>query len=327
MNFNNKEVPETRTAIGNIQRYTSSAAFGEVFTPSGDNKPTNLRISYVSNTAGKINTSTDDYNFSFGAITLPPGSVVKRFNSNKIEIAKSDEFSLINDFNLNIKNDSGKPKHYMIMYTLSFMVNSNVYLKSRIKLNNTSEKTTDSYLGSVAEIGVHNGKVFSLMPGDNKVEIEYKYDGESLSIADTTNNKYVQSIYAFSFPDDTIIHNFKLEKPVTLFTNGDWKPMGIDGKLNLSSKKTALIIYHINIKTSQKLFKARIKINTKFNKKSIILTDGLEYAYTQSYVVKVLKPGNYNLDIEYSSLSKNVFTPELAEVNNESVFLQVVLLD
>lgn len=326
MNFNNREIPETRTALANIKKYTSSAAFGEVFTPANDNK-TQMRISYVSNTPGMIKTDTDDYNFSFGAITLPPGTVVKRLNSDKIELAKSDEFSVINNFNLNIKNDSPNPKFYMIMYTLSFLVNSNVSFQSRIKINNQPEKTTDSYLGMLAEIGVHNGKVLSLPSGDNKVEIEYKYNGESISIADTTNNKFVQSIYGFEFPDTTVVHNFKLEKPLTLNTNGDWKPMGIEGKFNIGSKKTALIIYHLNIMTKQKLFKARIRINNKFNKKSVILTEGLEYAYAQAYVVKVLKPGSYSLDIEYSSLAQNTFTPELAEVNNESVFIQVVLMD
>jgi len=207
------------------------------------------------------------------------------------------------------------------------MANSNVSFQSRIKLNKQAEKTTDSYLGMVAEIGVHNGKVFSLPNGDNKVEVEYKYNGKSIAIEDTTNNKFVQSIYAFEFPEGTVVHNFKLEKPLTLNTNGDWKPMGIDGKFNLGSKKTALIIYHLNIMTKKKLFKARVRINNKFNKKSVILTEGLEYAYAQAYVLKVLKPGSYSLDIEYSSFAQNTFTPELAEVNNESVFMQVVLLD
>ena len=326
MNFNNREIPETRTAIANVQKYTSSGAFGEVFTPANENK-TQLRVSYISNTPGIIKTETEDYNFSFGALTLPPGLVVKRLNSNKIELSKSDEFSVINNFNLNIKNDSTNPKFYMIMYTLSFMANSNVSFQSRIKLNKQAEKTTDSYLGMVAEIGVHNGKVFSLPNGDNKVEVEYKYNGKSIAIEDTTNNKFVQSIYAFEFPEGTVVHNFKLEKPLTLNTNGDWKPMGIDGKFNLGSKKTALIIYHLNIMTKKKLFKARVRINNKFNKKSVILTEGLEYAYAQAYVLKVLKPGSYSLDIEYSSFAQNTFTPELAEVNNESVFMQVVLLD
>ena len=286
-----------------------------------------MRVSYVSNTGGLIKTDTDDYNFSFGAITLPPGSVVKRSNSNKIELAKSDEFGLINNFDLNIKNDSPNPRFYMIMYTLSFLVNSNVSFQSRMKLNGKSEKTTDAYLGMVAEIGVHNGKVFSLQGGDNKVELEYKYSGESISIADTTNNKFVQSIYAFEFPEGTIVHNFTLEKPLTLNTNNDWKPMGIEGKFNIGAKKTALIIYHVNIMTKKKLFKARVRINNKFNKKSVILTEGLEYAYAQAYVVKVLKPGSYTLDIEYNSQAVNTFTPELAEVNDESVYMQVVLLD
>jgi hypothetical protein len=326
MNFNNREIPETRHALANVQKYTSSAAFGEVFAPSGDNK-TQMRISYVSNTGGVIKTDTQDYNFSFGAITLPPGSVVKRFNSNKIELAKSDEFGVINDFNLNIKNDSPSPKFYMIMYTVSFLVNSNVSFQSRIRLNGQAEKSTDSYLGMVAEIGVHNGKVFSLPGGDHKVEVEYKYNGESISIADTTNNKFVQSIYAFEFPEGTVVHNFKLMKPLTLNTNGDWKPMGIDAKFNIAAKKTALIIYHLNIMTKQKLFKARVRINNKFNKKSVVLTEGLDYAYAQAYVVKVLRPGSYSLDLEYSSLAQNTFTPELAEVNSESVFMQVILLD
>jgi hypothetical protein len=326
MNFNSREVPETRHSLANIQRCTSSAAFGEVFSPNADHK-TQMRVSYVSNTGGSIKTDTDDYNFSFGAITLTPGSVVKRFNSNKIELARADEFGVITDFNLNIKNSAPNPKFYMIMYTFSFLVNSNVSFQTRMKLNGTVEKSTASYLGPVAEIGVHNGKVFALPSGDNKVELEYKYNGESISIADTTNNKFVQSMYAFEFPEGTVVHTFKLEKPLTLNTNGDWRPMGIDAKFNLGKKKTALIIYHINIVTKQKLFKARVRMNNKFNKKSVILTEGLDYSYAQAYVVKVLKAGSYTLDLEYNSLAPNTFTAELAEVNNESVFVQVVLMD
>lgn len=327
MNFNNREVAETRLALGNVRKYTNSGAFGEVFFPDPKSEDPTLKINYISSTPGLIKSDTDDYNFSFGAITLPPGSVYKRYNSDKLEIAKSEEFSTITDFKLNIKNETPKPRLYLVMYTMSFLVNCNVIFKSRLKVNDKSIKETNSYIGKVAEVGVHNGRVMTLPPGDNKIELEYKYSGDSLSLTDITNNKFVQSIYAFSFPSNTLVHNFGLEKPLVLNSNKDWKTMGIDGKFSIPDTKTALIIYHINIKTKGKLFKARVRINAQFNKKSMIITEGLDYAYAQAYVVKVLKSGSYTIDLEYNSTSDLTFVPELREANNESIFVQVILLN
>ncbi len=327
MNFDNKEIPETRTVIGNVQSYTSSGAFCEEYTPRSEKKNTQMRISYISTVPGLIKTNTEDYNFSFGAITIPSKGVFKRFDFNNIDLRISDKFSLIPDFNLNIKNDSTKPRLYMVMYSFSFSSRNDIVFESKMMVNKNPENSTVTNLGSVTEVGVHNGRVFSLPPGDNKIEIQYKYSGESLSISNTDNDNFVQSIYGFGFPEDTVIHNFKLEKSLNLNTNKEWKAMGIDGKFDIAIKKTALIICHINIMTKGKLFKARIRINNKFNKKSVILTEGLNYAYTQSYSVKVLQPGSYNLDIEFSSLSTNTFNPELEDINSESVFIQVVLLD
>jgi len=324
--MNQRELPETRSSMALVKRYTQSGAFGEVFAP-GKEANCNLRLSYISNTPGLIKTDTKDYNFSFGSVTLKTGGVFKRFNTNKIDLAKADEFSTIQDFDLSVKNSSGKPKNYMVLYTLSFLVNKKVDLQTRIVLNGEKQTNSNSYMGSVPEIGVHNGNVYSLQPGDNKIEIGYKYSGQSISLSDVTDNRYVQAIYAFELPDDVIVNMYKLEKPVPLDTVGAWKPMQIDGKFTISSKKTALIIYHINIKTDMKLFKARVRINNSYNKKSIILTEGLKYAYAHAYVAKVLKPGQYNLDIEYLSESKNTFSPELSEVTGESVYMQVILLD
>lgn len=327
MSFNDREIPETRSSLALVKRYTQSGAFAEVFNPKKDPN-CDLRISYISNTPGIIETNSKDYNFSFGSITMKEGAVFKRYNSEKMEFFKADEFANIQNFNLVIKNSSSKPKYFMIMYTLSFLVNEKVDFQSRLKLNGERQTYTDSFLGSVSEVGVHNGNVFSLQPGDSTVEIEYKYSGASLSITDVTDNKFTQSLYAFELPDDAIVNMYKLvDKSLPLNTNGSWKPMGIDAKFNLSSKKTALIIFHINIKTSSKMFKARVRINNSFNKKSVIMTEGLKYAYSHAYVVKVLKSGQYSLDIEYVSNSKNNFVPELSEINSESVYLQVVLLD
>lgn len=324
--MNKKEIPETRSSLALVKRYTQSGSFGMLFTP-GKEPDCNLRLSYISNTAGKIKTDTKDFNFSFGSVTMKSGGVFKRYNNNKIELSKSDDFGTIADFELEIKNSSGKTKNFMIMYTLSFLVNNKINFQSRIVLNGEKQLNTNSFLGPVAEVGVHNGNVFALQPGDNKVEIEYKYTGESIALTDVTDNKYTQSIYAFELPDDAVINMYKLDKPIPLSTGNAWKPMGIDGKFNLTSKKTALIVLHINVKTSKKLFKARIRINNSFNKKSIILTDGLEYAYAHAYVAKVLKPGQYNIDIEYLGESPNTFSPELMEINGESIYMQVILFD
>ncbi len=324
--MNKREIPETRSSLGLVQRYTQSGAFAEVYTP-GETANCDLRLSYISNTPGKINTSTKDYNFSFGAITLKSGGVFKRFNTNKIEISKSEEYSTIQDFELIIKNSSENPKNFMVLYTLAFTNSAEADLCSRIVLNGEKHLMSNSFIGKAIDIGVHNGNVFSLKPGDNKVQIEYKYSGESISLNDFTDNKFSQAIYAFELPDNAVVNLYKLEKPISLEANDSWKPMGIEAKFNLATKKTAIIIYHLNIKTDKALFKARLRINNSFNKKSISLTEGLTYGYAHAYIAKVLKPGQYNLDLEYQSNSKNTYSPELGDVNGESIYMQVILLD
>lgn len=324
--MNEREIPETRSSLGLIQRYTQSGAFAEVFTP-GEKANCDLRVSYVSNTPGKIITKAKDFNFSFGSITLKTGAVFKRFNNNKIDLNKSEEFEVIQDFDLIVKNPTDSPKYFMIMYNFSFNNKDDAIFSSRLSLNGKKELISNSSVGSVMDIGVHNGNIYSLRPGDTKVQIEYKFSGESKTLAEVTDNKYSQGIYAFELPQDADINLYKMDRSISLNTNNSWKPMGIDAKFTLATKKTAFIIYHINVKTDKKSFNARLRINNTFNKKSIIITEGLNYAYAHAYVAKVMKPGQYNLDLEYLSDSTNNFSPELGDLNGESIYMQVVLLD
>lgn len=323
--MNQKEVPETRSSLGLVQRYTQSGAFAEVYTP--EEKDCELRLSYISNTAGKIETKTKDYNMSFGSVTLNTGGVFKRFNTNKIELAKSEEYALIQDFELTVKNSSENPINYMVLYNLAFNSPTEADMSTRLVINGEKQLMSNSFLGKVTDVGVSNGNVYALKAGDNKIQIDYKFSGESLTLSDTTDNKYSQSIIAFELPKDADVKLWKLEKPITLNTTNTWKPMGIDAKFNLATKKTAIIIYHINVKTDKKLFKARLRINNSFNKKSIILTEGMTYGYAHAYIVKVLKPGQYAFDLEYESDSTNTYSPELGDANAESIYLQMVLMD
>jgi hypothetical protein len=327
LNFANREMPETRQAIGSSKLATLTGAFGEVYNPKGGEEI--LEISLLYDVTGSASASTDpgDQNLSFGAITLPEGHVYKKINSGNMEFHKSERWNILPNFDVTIKNDEKSPVYYFIMYNLSFPMTNNFTLETRFKLGNMSIMESAVQCGPTNVIGSHAGVVVSVKQGSVPIFLEYKYNGDSILLQDFTDAHYIQSITAFALPKSTEVHNYKLDKPFQLATNGEWKSFDLSASLELAKKKTVLFIYNINIKVDNANFAARIRIGSKYNRKSVFTTNGQTFANAQGYVVRVMKPGKYNFDMDFKSDAQNTFDPSNSELDGQIVSLQIVLFD
>lgn len=327
MNWANREMPETRQAIGNSMMGTLTGAFGEVFNPKGGEE--SVEISVLYETTGQATASTDggEQNFSFGAITIPQGDVFKKINSATLEFHKSERWNPLANFDITIKNSEKTAVYYFIMYNLAFPLNGVYTLETRLKMGKNSILESGVHCGPTNIIGSHAGAVISIKSGSVSIGLEYRYNGESLSLQDFTDAHYVQSITAFALPKSTEVHNFKLKQTSQLNSNGEWKSFNLGANININKKKTVFFIYNINLKVDKANFAARIRMDSKYNKKSVFSANGLTFANAQGYVAKVLKPGSYNFDIDYKSDSQNTFEPSNSELDGQLVTLQIVLFD
>jgi hypothetical protein len=327
MYFANREIPETRQAIGSSKLATLSGAFGEVYNPKGGEE--NLELSMLYDVTGGASVSTDsgDQNLSFGAITLPQGHVYKKVNSGNMEFHKSETWNILPNFDVTIKNDEKSAVYYFIMYNLSFPMANNYTLETRFKMGKAPIMESAVQCGPTNVIGSHAGVVVNVKSGSVPIFMEYKYNGDSILLQDFTDAHYIQSITAFALPKSTEVHNYKLDKPFQLLTNGEWRGFELGASLELKKKKTVLFIYNINIKVDNANFAARIRVDSKYNRKSVFTTNGQNFANAQGYVVKVMKPGKYNFDIDFKSDAQNTFDPSNSELDGQIVSLQIVLFD
>ncbi len=327
LNWANREMPETRQAIGEAKLATLTSAFGEVYNPKDGEESVDLAVLYDISGASKVSTDSGEENFSFGAITLPQGGVYKKVNSGNMEFHKSEIWNTLANFGLTIKNTEKTPVYYFIMYNLSFPLQGTFTLETRLKMGKAPIMETAVQCGPTSIIGSHAGVVVSVKPGSVPIGLDYKYNGSSVLLQDFTDAHYVQSMTAFALPKSTEVHNFKLDKPFQLTTNGEWKSFDLGASLELTKKKTVFFIYNINLKVDNANFAARIRIDAKYNRKSVFTTNGQNFANAQGYVVKVMKPGKYNFDIDFKSDAKNTFDPSNSELDGQIVSLQLVLFD
>lgn len=326
MNYAGREIPESRQAIGSTNLATLTGAFGEVYNPKSDDSIP-LEVYYDVTENGSVLSDSGEQNFSFGVITLPEGQVFKKINSGLIEFHKSETWNLLSNFQLTIKNSEKTPSYFLIMYNLAFPIPGQFTLETRLQLNKNLLPETSVTCGPTNIIGSHTGVVVQIQPGNTNLNLEYKYNGDSVQLQDFTDNHYVQSITAFQLPESAEVKNYKLDKPYVLNTDGEWKSMDLEAEVLLKKKKTILILYNINLKVDKATFTSRIRIENKYNKKSIFTVSGQEFANAQGYVVKVLKPGKYNLDIDFKSNSQSTFDPSNSELDGQIVNMQIVILD
>jgi hypothetical protein len=327
LNYAGREMAESRMPVGNATVATLTSGFAEVYDPKGEQDKVKLEVLYNTQYNAKVQTGGGEENFSFGALTLPEGSVFKKTNSANLEFHKSAKWNVISNFDLTINHHKKKDAYYFIMFNLGFPLPGTFTLETRLKVGKSSLTETSAVCGPTNIIGLHSGIVIKIQPGTSLVSAEYKYDGDSLTIQDFTDSRYSQSFTAFELPENTVVKNYKISKPVVLNTNGEWRGMGFDANLELSKKQTVLILYNINLRVDDAYFSARVRVDTVFKKKSTFAISDQTFAFGQGYVASIMKPGKYNLDIDFKSNSKNTFNPETVEVDGQVANMQIILLD
>jgi hypothetical protein len=326
LNYASREIPESRQAIGSTTLATLTGAFGEVYNPKSD-EDIPLEVYYDVTQNGSVASDSGEQNFSFGVVTLPQGQVFKKINSGLIEFHKSETWNLLSNFELTINYKEKTPAYFLVMYNLAFPLPGQFTLETRLKVDKNLLPETSVTCGPTNIIGSHTGLVVQIQPGATNLSLEYKYDGDSVQLQDFTDNHYVQSITAFQLPESAEVKNYKLDKPYVLNTNGEWKGMDLEAEVEIKKRKTILILYNINLKVDNASFTSRIRIENKYNKKSIFTVAGQAFANAQGYVVKVLKPGKYNFDIDFKSNAQSTFDPANSELDGQIVNMQIVLLD
>lgn len=325
MNFDSREIAETRSTLGSIQEYSSTGAFAEVFNPKG--QTVEMKVLYRSESDGKIQTDSSDQNFSFGVLTFPENDVYKHVHSNSIDFYKSERWTLIPQMELSIKHTEKKESFYLILYNLSIGLPDANSFSARMKIDNNPINETTAFAGPSKQTTLHSALVYKLQQGNHSVKLDYKYDGDKFTVDNFSDARYTQSIVAFKLPEQPIVNSYKLEKTFALDTKNEWKSFDLDAVLNINKKKTVLIIYSINLKVDNANFAARIRIDSRFNKKSTISNSGMAYTHCLGYVVKVLNPGKYTFDIDFKSNSSTIFNPENVELSGEIVNLQIIQLN
>lgn len=327
LNFSSREMSETRQGIGPTGISTLSSAFGEVYNPKPDEK-IELKVIYQATKSGNVQTESGDQNFSFGVLTLPVGSVFKKTNAGTLEFHKSEKWTVIPNFELNINHQAKKEAYYLIMYNLAFPLPTKSIMETRLKIGKNPVLETSINCGPTQLASFHSAMAIKVQPGPTLIAVDYKYNGGAVLLQDFTDPHYGQSITAIQLPDNTEVKDFKLDKPAVMNTNGEWKGFELEATIELKKKQTLLIIYNINLKVGAEAnFSARIRVDTKYNKKSVFTSADSEFATATGYVVKVMKPGKYNFDIDYKSTSQNTFNPETTELDGQVVHMQIILLD
>ena len=320
--YNGREVAETRQSLGLVTEGSLTSAFAEVYNPSG--KDVQLGILYDSSSEGVINSSSYDHNLTYGSITLPLGAVFKHINSRNLVFLKTESWTSLQSFGINM--NVVKEAYYLVLYNFSIKFNQKGTLFTRLQINGKSVKETSIATGLFDRAGSHSARVVKFNKGNQFIKCEYKFDGEEdITINDFTNPKYVQSIVAFELPPNTHVKNYALDRSISLNTNGGYKPFGFNANVKLDQDKTILIIFNVNLKANSSFFGVRVRMGSKFNRKSVISMKNMEYGRGVGYVVRVLKKGVYKFDLDYKTDSKESYNPETADAQNVS--MQIIEMD
>jgi hypothetical protein len=319
--FNGREVPESRQSLGLVLEGSVTSAFAQVYNPV--DKKAQLGILYKSSTEGKIDTSSYNHNLSYGSITLPVGSVFKHVNARILEFIKTESWILLKNFQLEV--NAPKEAYYLIFYNFSIKLKGKGTLYTRLLLNTKMLRESSSAIGAIESIGGHSARVMKLSGGKHNINIEYKYEGSAFSLTDFTNPKYIQSLTAFELPQGTIVKNFNLDRSILLFSSGQFRSFGFNAKVNLTKRKTVLVIFNVNLKTNGTYFAIRVRMGRKYNRKSVISMKNLAYGRGLGYVVRVLTEGSYTFDLDYKTDSKESYNPDTSDSQNVS--MQIIEMD
>lgn len=320
--FNGREVAETRQSLGLVTEGSLTSAFAQIYNPN--EKDIQLGLLYDSSSDGFINSSSHDHNLTFGSITLPIGAVYKHINTQNLVFLRTESWTSLQYFSIELKIQ--KEAFYLILYNFSFKLNQSGTLFTRLQVNGRSVKESSSATGILEQVGSHSARVMKFNTGSHLIKCEYKFDGkEDITINNFTNPKYVQSLVAFELPANTIVKNYLLDRSISLNTNGGYKPFGFNANVKLDQDKTILIIFNVNLKANSSFFGVRVRMGSKFNRKSVISMKNMDYGRGIGYVVRVLKKGNYTFDLDYRTDSKENYNPDTADSQNVS--MQIIEMD
>ena len=143
LSFNGREIAESRQSLGMIVDGSSTSAFAEVYQPKGDN--VEINILYESTAEGDINTTAYDHNLSYGAISMPVGSVFKHINSKTLNIRKSDTWLNLMGFDLNFNFEGKGDTYFMLIYNFSMNLGSKAIFQARFNIDGKVIKVNNNY--------------------------------------------------------------------------------------------------------------------------------------------------------------------------------------
>lgn len=320
-----REISESRLTIGKLTQPTITTGFAEVFN---SNSEVNFNIQYQSTENGSIKSDDADQNLTYGIIELPEGNVFKHFNNINLIFDKSEVWNTLDNFELNINYNGQKEGLFLFLYTVSFPMTNPATIQLRMNYNCNSIYETTTHSGPSDIVGLHSGIVMKVDPGNSILKLEYKYDGDKIVLQDLLDNRYSQSMIAFKLPDDTKIISKKLESTINLNTNNDWKSFYLGSTFEVTKpKQTILFVYTINLNIDKKNFYSRLRIGSKYSKRSVISGGNTEYISGQGYSIKILPKGSYSVDIDYKTNSDKLFSFESSRMDGQGVNLQIILLD
>lgn len=178
INFDNRDIPESRQGLGDIKNGAVTGAFGENYQPKSDD--VSIKILYDATVEGGLNSDGKEMNFVFGGITFPSGGVYKHVNSNNLTFGKSDTWNNIENFTLTVNHNGEREEaYYLIMYNFSFDLGVKGEFSTRMKLDNRSLKETTITNGQIDRIGNHACTVVKLTKGSHTVTAQYQFLGGS----------------------------------------------------------------------------------------------------------------------------------------------------
>lgn len=320
MSFDGRDIHESRQCMGSLKQGAISSGFAYKRPPSDEQAV--LKMSYTSTAVGKAQTDGKSSNISYTAITMPPGSVVKHnfMGLDKLLPPTGEMSSLIDDFSLSIENRNQNDRYFLIMYNIAVRIPEDCMFTTFMKLDDNPLESTYTSIGNTQLVGNHAAIVVSLNHGNHSVNLNYQLSeakrGEKNVIFGHDDPKFNQnqSFTAIELPEDVRVVSKSLDRPLLLYTKGNWKNTNMfdtDFRLNITAEsQVVLFLYHINLNIKQTTFDMRLVIGKeKFSRRSFFSMSKLEHIGYQGYLVKMLKRGEYIVDLQYKSTSPSTFQP------------------
>lgn len=307
LNLNGRQVSESRQSTG--PAWSTSISSGTIFNLDPKGIENGLTVDYKSSKSGEIKTSGDT-NFTMATILIPNANIFKYVNTEDYEVQNSkNQFAPINEkVYLNVNNDKDYDSYYLVYSNASVKLTDGPSIFGTIMtVTSTTTKQlqeTISMNGPSTYISTHSAMILNVKKQETlKIGLNYLYSGQgNLSISNSDEKNTIVGISAMELPKGTKVYQTIPDKDIILFA-GSWKSLGVAKRLNLLVETKLFILYHFNIKTQGKDFVVRLKVNSSHSPRSVMSFSEMEYSSGQGYVLETLKPGNYNIDLEFTCMN------------------------